>query len=147
MRIFDEKKKKELKDVDLEKGKLIPDKLLVKHVEYKKAIPEQFHYETIKEYENGGKDVKKVIDYKGSPEVLEHDEFEDILVYIPFTDEEKERRELVNLLNWFDEYDLQVKQYERCQRLNIQFDKDINELDKQAQTNAKRISELRNKLK
>lgn len=33
---------------------------------------------------------------------------------------------------WFEEYDNQVKQYQRCVRLGIDFDKDIVELDNQA---------------
>lgn len=56
-------------------------------------------------------------------------------------------KELSSLVAWFDEYDNQVKQYERCQRLSIEFDKDINELDLQAKINAQRITEIRNLLK
>lgn len=52
-------------------------------------------------------------------------------------------KELFELKSWFDEYDNQVKQYIRCERLGIEFDKDINKLDLQAQTNAKRIKEIR----
>ena len=52
--------------------------------------------------------------------------------------------ELAQLLTWFEEYDNQVKQYQRCQRLGIEFDKDITTLDNQAKINAARITELRN---
>lgn len=51
--------------------------------------------------------------------------------------------ELEELTKWFEEYDNQVKQYERCKRLGIGFDRNIEELDNQAVTNSKRISELR----
>ena len=50
-------------------------------------------------------------------------------------------------MQWFDKYDLQVKQYNRCQRLGVEFDKDIKELDDLAVVNAKRIKELRELLK
>lgn len=53
------------------------------------------------------------------------------------------QKELIELQSWFEEYDNQVKQYIRCERLGVEFDKDINELDLQAQTNAKRIKEIR----
>lgn len=63
------------------------------------------------------------------------------------TEEELLRKELSDLENWFEEYDNQVKQYSRCQRLGLEFDKDINELDNQAKINAERITEIRNLLK
>ena len=53
------------------------------------------------------------------------------------------QQELNNLLLWFESYDNQVKQFERCVRLNIEFDKDIVSLDKQAKNNANRITEIR----
>ena len=56
-------------------------------------------------------------------------------------------KELEDLIAWFDEYDNQVKQYERCQRLGVEFDKNIEELDAQATINQQRISEIRNLLK
>lgn len=56
-------------------------------------------------------------------------------------------KELEDLTAWFDEYDNQIKQYERCQRLGIEFDKNIEELDAQATTNQQRITEIRNILK
>lgn len=63
------------------------------------------------------------------------------------TNEQKLMSELNNLLYWFEEYDNQVKQYNRCQRMGIAYDKDIEELDNQAKINAERITEIRNLLK
>lgn len=51
--------------------------------------------------------------------------------------------QLNELETWFNWYDNQVAQYNRCQRLGIEFDKDINELDNQAKVNQERIAELR----
>lgn len=59
------------------------------------------------------------------------------------TQEELLLNELNFLYSWFEEYDNQVKQYERSQRLGVEFDKDIAKLDKEAQANAKRITEIR----
>ena len=63
------------------------------------------------------------------------------------TQEELLQKELNSLEEWFNEYDNQVKQYERCLRLGVEFDKNIEELDAQATINQKRISEIRNLLK
>lgn len=73
-----------------------------------------------------------------------------------WTDEEElkkqqEFEELIALEKWFNEiYDIQVKQYNRCQRLGIQYDNKcgtITQLDSQAVINAKRINTLRGKIK
>lgn len=56
-------------------------------------------------------------------------------------------KELEDLIEWFEEYDNQVKQYERCQRLGVALDKNIEELDTQATINQKRIANIRNLLK
>ena len=62
----------------------------------------------------------------------------------------EQRRELAELEHWFsDVYDVQVKQYARCVRLGLSYDNKygtIEELDEQAEQNAKRIAELRQKV-
>lgn len=63
------------------------------------------------------------------------------------TPEEILTNELYSLNKWFEEYDNQIKQYERCQRLGVEFDKNIEELDAQATINQQRIAEIRNLLK
>ena len=90
MRVFNEDKTQELKEYDLNKGHLKLDKLFIRHHEAVEEIKEQWHYETIAEYPNGGKDVSKVIDvpYQAPQEAF--DEYEDIYVYIPYTYEELE---------------------------------------------------------
>lgn len=67
--------------------------------------------------------------------------------------DEKKKEYLVNcdkfstegnaIINWFSWYDQQVAQYNRCQRLGIEFDKDINELDAQAAINQARLAEIK----
>ena len=90
MRVFNEDKTQELKEYDLNKGHLKLDKLFIRHHEAVEEIKEQWHYETIAEYPNGGKDVSKVIDvpYQAPQEAF--DEYEDIYVYIPNTYEQLE---------------------------------------------------------
>lgn len=67
------------------------------------------------------------------------------------TQEAKYRDELDELETWFSEvYDMQMKQYERCQRLGITYDNKygtIEELDATAYKNSQRISELRSLIK
>lgn len=89
MRIFNRDKTKELslKDVDITKGYLKLDTLKT-HIPYQEKVEEQGHYETIMEYENGGKDVKWVIDIEAKEYCEEHDEIEDIQIYIPYTEKD-----------------------------------------------------------
>lgn len=67
-----------------------------------------------------GKEIK-VID--GKVVAVEHE----------VTEEELKEQRIYEIRAWFEEYDNQVKQYERCKRLGIDFDKDMVELDNQAQ--------------
>lgn len=139
MRVFNQEKTQELKEYDLTKGYLKQDILDV----HKDFIEEKGHYELVKEYPNGGKDYKWVIDTLGQEE---EDHKEDIYVYIPFSEEDILNFELSELIAWFDEYDNQVKQYERCIRLGVEFDKDIQKLDNEATQKQLRIREIRSEL-
>ena len=85
MRIFNETKEIELTEYDLEKGYLKPDVLEV-NVPEQTAVEEVSHYEVIREYPNGGKDVKKVIDVEGKPYVPAHIKREEIQIYVPYTE-------------------------------------------------------------
>lgn len=92
MKIYDEKKEKEIAEVDYSKYKLGNFQRLLNHHEAILPQAEKFHYETIQVYQNGSKDVKKVID---SPEVKAKDawdEYEECAYIIPLTDEEKKAR-------------------------------------------------------
>lgn len=113
MRIFNQDKTIELSDysIDLSKGYLTNDKLFVKHHEPIQAIAEQGHYVTVKEYSNGGKDVKWVVDIAGVEAKDAYDEYEDIQVYIPYTKEELKnilRSKREKLLSAFDKWEKAV---------------------------------------
>lgn len=169
MKIYNQAKTTELNrdDLDFEKGQLMPDKIAVHHeavagktvadqvaelqsqgATVEEIVGKQYLVKAV--YENGGKDVEEIEEI---PSKEAYDEYEEIQVYVPYTEEElterAERKELTFLEKWFAEvYDVQVKQYDRCQRLGIEYDNKygtIAELDEQAVTNAKRISEMRNK--
>jgi hypothetical protein len=58
------------------------------HHEAVEAVQEVWHYETVKEYPNGGKDVQKVIDIQGVQAVPAWDEEIPVYIYVPYTDEE-----------------------------------------------------------
>jgi len=93
-RIFDVTKTKVLssEDIDLEKGYLIDTILETEHKAIE-GIEEQGHYETVKEYPNGGKDVEWIVDVPGVNAQEAWIEQEPIQVYIKYTDTELESLE------------------------------------------------------
>ena len=108
MKVFNVNKEIELNEYDLEKGYLKPDALEV-NVPEQTAVEEVSHYEVIREYPSGGKDVKKVIDVEGKPYVPAHVTREEIQIYVPYTEREleimsanSEIRELKQKLNATD---------------------------------------------
>ena len=80
----------ELDSPDLSRGYLTEEEILISHHEAVEAVAEQWHYETAAVYENGGRDVKKVIDIPGVEARDAWDEYETVQRYIPYTDEELE---------------------------------------------------------
>lgn len=87
MNVYNEDKTEILKEYDLEKGYLKEDTITIHHEEIK-GQEEKGHYETIKEYKNGGKDVKYIIDQPYIESIEAYDEVEPIFVYIEYTEEE-----------------------------------------------------------
>lgn len=94
MKIYSEDKTKELKesDIDYSKGYLKND-ILETIIPAIKEVKEEGHYEVIKEYENGGKDVEWIIDVPGIKEQEEQLIKENIQVYVLFSDAELEEIE------------------------------------------------------
>lgn len=88
MKIYNQEKTEILTEYDLEKGYLVEDKIVKEILPAQEEIKEQGHYETIKEYRNGGKDVKWVVDIQGQEARPETPVYEDIQVYIPYTEEQ-----------------------------------------------------------
>ncbi len=108
MKIYNQTKTELLESVDLEKGYLKEDKLVLRIVPAQEEVQEQFHYE-YKDYTNDkgevyGRDRIKIIDVPYQPAVEEHEETEDINVYIPYTEQELLDRKKQELRNWREKY-------------------------------------------
>ena len=78
----------ELESPDLSLGYLTKEEILISHHEAVEATAEQWHYETIAEYPNGGRDVKRVVDVPGVEAQDAWDEYETVQRYVPYTEEE-----------------------------------------------------------
>ena len=65
----------------------------VEHHNAIEGVTEVWHYETIAEYPNGGKDVRKIIDVPGVAAQAAWDEEIPIQIYVPYTQEELDRME------------------------------------------------------
>ena len=87
MRIFNQNKTQELNEYDLTKGYL-KDDVITHHYPKVDAVEEVGHYETVAEYDNGGKDVRWVVDVEGVESKDAYDEEEQIQIYIPYTEAE-----------------------------------------------------------
>lgn len=106
MKIYNQTKTQELteNEVDLTKGYLQDDKFFILHHEATEEVAEKSHYKTIAEYPNGGKDVEKVIDVEYQPAREAYDEYEDIKVYVLYTEEELLNIKKNNLREWRQKY-------------------------------------------
>ena len=76
-----------LTEYDLTLGRLTDSTRTERH-EAVEGVEEEWHYETVREYPNGGKDVRKVIDVPGAEAKAAWDEDIPIHVYVPYTQEE-----------------------------------------------------------
>lgn len=88
MKVYNQEKTQEITNYDLTKGYLVSDKMLKEHhdaVEAKEAV---YSTELIKEYPSGGKEYKTVLITPAVEPKEAWDEYEDIQVYIPYTQEE-----------------------------------------------------------
>lgn len=81
-----------IENPDLTLGRLKPG-IRTEHHEAVQGVQEVWHYETIAEYTNGGKDIRKVIDVPGVAAKPAWDEEIRIQIYVPYTQEELERIE------------------------------------------------------
>ena len=103
-RIFNETKTQEIFNPDFSLGFLREDKLLVRTEPAQAAVQEQGHYETVREYPNGGKDVKWVVTVPGVQAKDAQDIYEDIQIYIPFTAEQIEQQKKAQRVFYLDAY-------------------------------------------
>ena len=87
MKIIDDKTGLEIQNPDLTQGWLHDETEAVEHPA-QEGVPELSHYETVAEYPNGGRDVRKIIDREGVPAQDAWTEQVPIQRYILFTAEE-----------------------------------------------------------
>ena len=79
----------EIANPDFSSGYTKEESILIAHHDAIEAVREEGHFEVVAEYpETGGKDVKWVVDVPAVKAQEAWDEYEDILRYIPYTDEE-----------------------------------------------------------
>lgn len=99
MTIYNEDLTEEIQkqNIDYSKYKLVEAKRFVKHHEAVEEVKEKYHYETIKEYPNGGKDVKKVVDIEYVAPKEAYDEYEDVLKIEPLSAEELKQKRIAEI--------------------------------------------------
>ena len=141
MKVYNHDKTEILTDYDLDKGYLKSD-ILETEIAEQQAVEEKWHYEVIKEYPNGGKDIKKVIDVEGKPYIAAHTEIEEIQIYVPYTEEELARmsanREIAELKAKLQKTDYQAIKYAE----GVMSAEEYAETKAQRQEWRKRINEL-----
>lgn len=76
-----------IENPDLTLGYLVDDTEPVEHPAVE-GVEEQWHWETVTEYPNGGKDVQKIIDVPGVPAQAAWTEQVPVQRYIRYTEEE-----------------------------------------------------------
>ena len=81
-----------IENPDLSLGYLT-DSTRTEHHEAVEGVQEVWHYETVAEYPNGGKDIRKVVDMPGVAAQAAWDEEIPIQIYVPYTQDELDRIE------------------------------------------------------
>lgn len=94
-KVYNQNKTEILTNYDLSKGELKQDTLEIKHAE-QLEIAGKGHYEIIKEYPNGGKDLKYIVEQEYKPAIKEYTEIKNILVYIPFSEEKLKKDKITH---------------------------------------------------
>ena len=81
-----------IENPDLTLGYLRPG-TRTEHHEAVEGVQAVWHYETVAEYPNGGKDIRKVVDVPGIKAQAAWDEEIPIQIYVPYTQDELDRME------------------------------------------------------
>lgn len=91
MKVYNQNKTEILGDLetfDSSAGKLVDDTIDVT-IPGRPAIERKTHFETVKVYDNGGKDVVEVVDVEGQEAEETHVEHVPVKVFIEYTEEER----------------------------------------------------------
>ena len=92
MEIYNENMER-IEHPDLSLG-YMTDSVRAVHHEAVEGVSEVWHYETVAEYPNGGRDIRKVVDVPGVDAKPAWDEEIPIQIYVPYTQEELDRMEM-----------------------------------------------------
>lgn len=111
IRVFNEDKTEELASYDLNLGYLKSDKVVKQVHPAVLPVQEEGHYEVIKEYPNGGKDLVWVVDVPGVEAKDSYIEYEDIYVYVTYTEKELALKEINKLKGMLTATDYQAIKY------------------------------------
>lgn len=86
--------------------------------------------------------------YENNSIIFDTEKYQKYLDKQNINKEISELQKEINEINvWFEWYDGQVKQYERCVRIGEEFDLDMSELDSKAKENQLKIRNLREQIK
>ena len=139
LRVFNEEKTEELASYDLNLGYLKSDKVVKQVHPAVLPVQEEGHYEVIMEYPNGGKDLAWVVDVHGVEARDSYIEYEDIYVYVPYTDKELAQIEISKLKELLFSTDYQAikyaegamtaEEYEPIKTTRQQYRERINQLE------------------
>lgn len=78
--------------LDLSRGYLVQETIQTTYHEAVEAVEGVWHYEEVRKYDNGGRDLRRVWDVPPVAAREAYWETEDIQRYIPYTEEELEQR-------------------------------------------------------
>lgn len=111
MKVYNQDKTSILTSYDLEKGYLQSDKIKIGVQPYQPEKQAVYEYTDWVEFPNGGKSRKEKLVSEYMPEQPEKEIYEDIQVYIPYTEQQYKnilRNKRVNLLSAFDKWEKAV---------------------------------------
>lgn len=94
-KVYNQNKTEILTNYDLSKGRLVNDTLEINHAAVE-GQDRKGHYETVREYANGGKDIVFVEDQAAIEARPAYTEKLDILVYVPYSETELKRNEITH---------------------------------------------------
>lgn len=100
MKIYNEAKTEIIVNPDLKLGRLKDDRIVIDVIPAQEEVKEVYHYDYVT-YENGGRDRIKIVDTPYQPKKPQEEVYEEIQVYVPYTQEElkvKYKREVERLI-------------------------------------------------
>lgn len=125
MKIYNQEKTMQIAFPDLDKGYLVDGKVQIGQSTGVIEVKEQGHFIVDKEYPNGGKDVKWIVDVPYVAPKPSEPIFEDIKVYIPYSLEElrakKEQRFCEQYQSEISELDIALEYLRATDYKAIQF--------------------------